>query len=45
MPTHFKEISWDSIEKLKIRQYHCGWQKVVNILKQYGHLLFGGQEI
>jgi hypothetical protein len=30
---------------LKIGKYHCGWEKLVNILKQYGHLLFGGQEI
>jgi hypothetical protein len=30
---------------LKIGQYHCGWWKLVNILKQYGHLLFGGQKI
>jgi hypothetical protein len=30
---------------LKIGQYHCGWRKLVNILKQYGHLLFGGQKI
>jgi hypothetical protein len=30
---------------LKIGQYHHGWQKAINILKQYGHLPFGGQEI
>jgi hypothetical protein len=30
---------------LKIGQYHRDWQKAVNILKQYGHLLFAGQEI
>ncbi len=43
MPTHFKKLV--GIPKLKIGQYHCGWQKVVNILRQNGHLLFGGQEI
>ncbi len=41
----FQKTSWDSIEKLKIRQYHHGWRKIVNILTQYGHQLFGSQEI
>ncbi len=30
---------------MKIGRYHCGWWKAVNILKQYEHLLFAGQEI
>jgi hypothetical protein len=34
-----------SIKKMKIGEYHLTWWKVVNILKQDGHLLFGGQEI
>jgi hypothetical protein len=41
----FQRTSWDSIEKLKIGQYHRGWWKAISILKQYGHFLFGGQEI
>jgi hypothetical protein len=30
---------------VRIREYHSAWRKVVDILKQDGHLLFGGQEI
>jgi hypothetical protein len=30
---------------MRIREYHSAWQKVVDILKQDGHLMFGGQEI
>jgi hypothetical protein len=28
---------------MKIGEYHHGWQKNKNILKQDGHLLFGGK--
>jgi len=34
-----------SIRKMRIGKYHHGWQKTIDILKQDGHLLFGGQEI
>jgi hypothetical protein len=34
-----------SIRKTKKVEYHCVWRKAVSILKQDGHLLFGGQEI
>jgi len=30
---------------MKIGEYHSTWWKGINILKQDGHLLFGGQEI
>jgi hypothetical protein len=30
---------------MKMQEYHSTFRKVVNILKQDGHLLFGGQEI
>jgi hypothetical protein len=30
---------------MKMGEYHSTSRKVVNILKQDGHLLFGGQEI
>jgi hypothetical protein len=30
---------------MKIREYHSTWRKVDDILKQDGHLLFGGQKI
>jgi hypothetical protein len=30
---------------MKIGEYHHGWQKTTYILKQDGHLLFGGQKI
>ncbi len=34
-----------SIRKMKIGEYHLAWQKATDILKQDGHLLFGGQKI
>jgi hypothetical protein len=30
---------------MRIGKYHHGWKKTTYILKQDGHLLFGGQEI
>jgi hypothetical protein len=30
---------------MKIGEYHLTWQKNVDILKQDGHILFGGQKI
>jgi hypothetical protein len=30
---------------MKIGEYHLAWQKATDILKQDGHLLFGGQKI
>jgi hypothetical protein len=34
-----------SIKKIRMGEYHLAWQKAINILKQDGHLFFGGQEI
>jgi hypothetical protein len=30
---------------MKTREYYSTWQKIINVLKQDGQLLFGGQEI
>jgi len=34
--------NWDSINKFSKGKYHHGWHKAMDILKQDGHLLFGG---
>jgi hypothetical protein len=34
--------SQDSITKLNKEEYHHGWLKTIDILKQDGHLLFSG---
>lgn len=37
--------SQDSINKLSKGKYRHGWHKAMDILKQVGHLLFGGTKI
>jgi hypothetical protein len=41
----FQGVNIASIRKMKIGEYHLTWQKNVDILKQDGHILFGGQKI
>jgi hypothetical protein len=41
----FEGVNWDSINKINKRRYHRGWHKVVDILKQDGHFLFGSTKI
>jgi hypothetical protein len=41
----FQRINQVSIRKFRTGEYHHGWQKTTDILKQKKHLLIGGQDI